>query len=51
MQALVEFSWQARLRDITEITVNVEFSADPDLSETFYIGNRTIESQQTIDVS
>lgn len=35
LEALVEYSWRARIRDITEMTVEIEHSANPNVTIDF----------------
>ena len=51
MEALTEYAYRARLRDITDMTVLVEASASPDASELVRINSNTLAAVHRMDVS
>ena len=51
MQALTEYAFRARLRDITDLTVNIESSGLRNVQRVVEIGNRTARQVRSVDVS
>ena len=51
MEALTEYAYRARLREITDMTVVVDASASPDAKELVRISSDTLSTVHTIDAS
>jgi hypothetical protein len=50
MEALTEYAYRARLRDITDMSVVVEASASPDATELMRINSDTLATVHRMDV-
>ncbi len=50
MEALTEYAYRARLRDITEMSVSVEASASPDSNELVKISSENLATVYKFDV-
>ena len=50
MEALTEYAYRARLRDITDMSVLVEASASPDATESVRINSDTLATVHQMDV-
>lgn len=50
-EALTEYSWRTRLRDITDMRVKLEATATPDWQKVVTISNNSIAALHTFDVS
>ncbi|CAL4077776.1 unnamed protein product, partial [Meganyctiphanes norvegica] len=51
LQALVEYSYRARLRDITDMTIEIEHTADKDFNARVTLGNATtLATMQSFDL-
>lgn len=51
MEALTEYAYRARLRDITDMNVVVEASASPDATLSMRIDSDTLSTVHTMDAS
>jgi len=51
MEALTEYAYRARLRDITDMSVVVEASASPDATQLMRINSDTLATVHRMDVS
>lgn len=51
MEALTEYAYRARLREITDMTVIVEASASPDATELMRIDSETLATVHKMDAS
>lgn len=52
MEALVEYSYRARLRDVTNMYVTIEHSANPNFSVNVHLDNTfNLASMRSFDVS
>lgn len=50
MEALTEYTYRARLRDITEMTVLVEASASPNANQNVRISSDNLAQVHTLEV-
>lgn len=50
LQALIDFSINDRLRDVTDITITVEAPTKHNLSRTLHIGDENISQMQFVDI-
>jgi hypothetical protein len=51
LQALTEYAFRARLRDITDMTVTVELPSTPGFRHTLHVDNTTFTKIQKLPVS
>ncbi len=51
MEALTEYAYRARLREITDISITIDASASPDATEMVRISSDTLSTVHTMDAS
>lgn len=51
MRALAEYSYRARLRDLTNLRVELEATSDPGILHSYAITNTSVSTLHTLQVS
>lgn len=50
LEALIEYSIQSRLRDVTDVSITVEAPATPGFAKNFHIGEDNLSVKQSLEV-